>query len=93
MFVFNNAGHFMYREHPKEFDDILVTWINYWKKNIPEPPAGDFSSRRRTTVEALTDCFSPLVVDNRICQRAYALHGNFDDVARHQRTEHPQACP
>lgn len=42
MFVFNNAGHFMYREHPEEFDDILVTWINYWKKNIPEPPAGDF---------------------------------------------------
>jgi 2-hydroxy-6-oxonona-2,4-dienedioate hydrolase len=42
MFVFNNAGHFMYREHPQEFNDLLVTWINYGKKNLPEPPAGDF---------------------------------------------------
>ncbi|MFZ3216015.1 MAG: alpha/beta hydrolase [Candidatus Acidiferrales bacterium] len=42
MFIFNNAGHFMYREHPQEFNDLLVTWITYWNKNIPEPPAGNF---------------------------------------------------
>jgi len=42
MIVFNNAGHFMYREHPQEFDDLLVTWIGYWNRNVPEPPAGEF---------------------------------------------------
>ena len=42
LFVFNNAGHFMYREHPEEFDALLVTWIDYWKNNPPQPPAGDF---------------------------------------------------
>jgi pimeloyl-ACP methyl ester carboxylesterase len=41
-FVFNNAGHFMYREHPEEFNALLVTWIDYWKSNPPQPPAGDF---------------------------------------------------
>ena len=42
LFVFNNAGHFMYREHPVEFNALLVTWADYWKNNPPEPPAGDF---------------------------------------------------
>jgi 2-hydroxy-6-oxonona-2,4-dienedioate hydrolase len=42
LFVFNNAGHFMYREHPGEFNAMLITWINYWKNNPPEPPEGDF---------------------------------------------------
>jgi pimeloyl-ACP methyl ester carboxylesterase len=42
MFVFNNAGHFMYREHPKEFNAILTTWIDYWKDNPTAPPAGNF---------------------------------------------------
>ncbi len=41
-FVFNNAGHFMYREHPEEFNALLTTWIDYWKNNPPQPPAGDF---------------------------------------------------
>lgn len=41
-FVFNNAGHFMYREHPVEFDALLVTWLDYWKSNPPEPPRGNF---------------------------------------------------
>lgn len=42
LFLFNNAGHFMYREHPEEFNAMLVTWIDYWKNNPPQPPAGDF---------------------------------------------------
>ena len=42
LFVFNNAGHFMYREHPEEFNALLVTWTDYWKNNPPQPPAGDF---------------------------------------------------
>ena len=42
LFVFNNAGHFMYREHPAEFNAMLLTWIDYWKGNPPEPPRGDF---------------------------------------------------
>jgi 2-hydroxy-6-oxonona-2,4-dienedioate hydrolase len=42
MFVFNNAGHFMYREHPEEFNAILTTWIDYWNSNPTEPPRGDF---------------------------------------------------
>jgi len=42
LFVFNNAGHFMYREHPEEFNAMLATWIDYWKNNPPQPPAGDF---------------------------------------------------
>ena len=42
LFVFNNAGHFMYREHPQAFNAMLVTWIDYWKSSPPEPPAGDF---------------------------------------------------
>ena len=40
MFVFNNAGHFMYREHPQEFNAVLTTWIVYWKNNPTEPPQG-----------------------------------------------------
>jgi 2-hydroxy-6-oxonona-2,4-dienedioate hydrolase len=42
MIVFNNAGHFMYREHPEEFNALLVTWADYWKNNPPQPPAGNF---------------------------------------------------
>jgi 2-hydroxy-6-oxonona-2,4-dienedioate hydrolase len=42
LFVFNNAGHFMYREHPEEFNALLITLIDYWKNNPPQPPAGNF---------------------------------------------------
>jgi pimeloyl-ACP methyl ester carboxylesterase len=42
MFIFNNAGHFMYREHPEEFNAMLITWVDYWKSNPPQPPAGNF---------------------------------------------------
>ena len=41
-FVFNNAGHFMYREHPAEFNAMYLTWLDYWKGNPAEPPRGDF---------------------------------------------------
>ncbi len=42
MFIFNNGGHFMYREHPEEFNAILFTWLDYWKTNPPQPPEGEF---------------------------------------------------
>ncbi len=42
MFIFNNGGHFMYREHPDEFNALLVTWIDYWKNNPPQPAPGNF---------------------------------------------------
>ncbi|MGH9679679.1 MAG: alpha/beta fold hydrolase [Candidatus Acidiferrales bacterium] len=42
MFIFNNAGHFMYREHPAEFNAILTAWIDYWKNSPSEPSKGDF---------------------------------------------------
>jgi 2-hydroxy-6-oxonona-2,4-dienedioate hydrolase len=42
MFVFNNAGHFMYREHPQEFNAVLATWIGYWRNSPTEPPQGGF---------------------------------------------------
>jgi 2-hydroxy-6-oxonona-2,4-dienedioate hydrolase len=42
MFIFHNGGHFMYREHPEEFNALLFTWLDYWKTNPPQPPAGNF---------------------------------------------------
>jgi 2-hydroxy-6-oxonona-2,4-dienedioate hydrolase len=42
MFVFANAGHFMYREYPEEFNAMLTTWIDYWKTNPAATPEGDF---------------------------------------------------
>jgi 2-hydroxy-6-oxonona-2,4-dienedioate hydrolase len=42
LYLFNNAGHFMYREHPEEFNAMLVTWVDYWKSNPPQAPMGNF---------------------------------------------------
>jgi len=42
MIVFTNSGHFMYREHPEQFNAQLVTWIDYWAHNPAAPPQGDF---------------------------------------------------
>jgi 2-hydroxy-6-oxonona-2,4-dienedioate hydrolase len=42
MIVFTNAGHFMYREHPVQFNEQLITWIDYWEHNPMAPPEGDF---------------------------------------------------
>jgi pimeloyl-ACP methyl ester carboxylesterase len=30
MHIFNRAGHFTYREHPKEFDQVLRGWVAMW---------------------------------------------------------------
>jgi pimeloyl-ACP methyl ester carboxylesterase len=30
MHIFNRAGHFTYREHPKEFDQLLRGWVAMW---------------------------------------------------------------
>jgi hypothetical protein len=42
-FVLNTAGHFMEREHPKESNTGLVTWIDYWNNNPLQPQAGNFN--------------------------------------------------
>ena len=42
MIVFTDSGHFMYREHPEQFNAQLVTWIDYWAHNPTAPPQGDF---------------------------------------------------
>jgi 2-hydroxy-6-oxonona-2,4-dienedioate hydrolase len=42
MIVITNGGHFMYREHPDEFNAYLETFIDTWEK-YPSPPAqGNF---------------------------------------------------
>jgi pimeloyl-ACP methyl ester carboxylesterase len=30
MHIFNQAGHFTYREHPKQFNEMLRSWIAMW---------------------------------------------------------------
>jgi pimeloyl-ACP methyl ester carboxylesterase len=40
MIVIANGGHFMYREHPTEFNTYLTTFIHYWEKNPAAPPQG-----------------------------------------------------
>ena len=30
MHIFNQAGHFTYREHPKEFNQVLRSWVALW---------------------------------------------------------------
>jgi hypothetical protein len=42
MFVFNNGGHFMYREHPEEFNSMFITWLDYWQTHQNDPPPGNF---------------------------------------------------
>src|SRR5665213_661215 len=31
MIVMNNAGHFMYREHPDQFNQNLINFIEFWQ--------------------------------------------------------------
>lgn len=31
MIVINEGGHFMYREHPEQFNADLVQFIDFWK--------------------------------------------------------------
>lgn len=55
MIVISNGGHFMYREHPDEFNAYLATFIDTWEKyptapaqgNFPKPPASSSAPSRR----------------------------------------------
>jgi 2-hydroxy-6-oxonona-2,4-dienedioate hydrolase len=38
MIVINNGGHFMYREHPEEFNADLISFINFWEHHPKAPP-------------------------------------------------------
>jgi pimeloyl-ACP methyl ester carboxylesterase len=44
MIVIANGGHFMYREHPEEFNAYLMAFIDTWEKNPAAPPSGTFPS-------------------------------------------------
>src|SRR5579863_7726888 len=55
MIVITNGGHFMYREHPDEFNSYLETFIGTWEKypaapaqgNFPKPPQSSGTPPRR----------------------------------------------
>jgi len=55
MIVITNGGHFMYREHPDEFNAYLTTFIDTWEKyptapaqgNFPKPPTNSGAPPRR----------------------------------------------
>jgi len=55
MIVITNGGHFMYREHPDEFNAYLETFIDTWQKyptapaqgNFPKPPQSSGTPQRR----------------------------------------------
>ena len=38
MVVISNGGHFMYREHPDEFNADLIGFIEFWERH-PKAPA------------------------------------------------------
>jgi len=42
MIVITNGGHFMYREHPDEFNAYLTTFIDTWEKYPTAPEQGSF---------------------------------------------------
>jgi len=41
MIIQNNAGHFMYREYPEQFNQDLVGFIDYWKQHPEGKPQGE----------------------------------------------------
>lgn len=41
MIVQNNAGHFMYREYPEQFNQDLNEFIEYWKQHPEGKPQGE----------------------------------------------------
>ena len=61
MVIITNGGHFMYREHPDEFNAYLTTFIDTWEKypsappqgNFPKPPTSSEAPRRRETQPAM----------------------------------------
>ena len=42
MIIITNGGHFMYREHPDEFNAYLTTFVDTWEKYPKAPAEGDF---------------------------------------------------
>src|SRR5579883_1962108 len=42
MIIITNGGHFMYREHPDEFNAYLSTFIDTWEKYPNAPAEGNF---------------------------------------------------
>jgi 2-hydroxy-6-oxonona-2,4-dienedioate hydrolase len=41
MIIQNNAGHFMYREYPEQFNEDLVGFIDYWRQHAEGRPQGE----------------------------------------------------
>jgi 2-hydroxy-6-oxonona-2,4-dienedioate hydrolase len=41
MIIQNNAGHFMYREYPEQFNQDLIGFIDYWKQHPEGKPQGE----------------------------------------------------
>src|SRR6266481_1570568 len=41
MIIQNNAGHFMYREYPEQFNQDLNEFIDYWKQHPEGKPQGE----------------------------------------------------
>jgi pimeloyl-ACP methyl ester carboxylesterase len=41
MIIQNNAGHFMYREYPEQFNEDLVGFIDYWRQHPEGKPQGE----------------------------------------------------
>jgi 2-hydroxy-6-oxonona-2,4-dienedioate hydrolase len=41
MIIQNNAGHFMYREYPEQFNQDLNEFIEYWKQHPEGKPQGE----------------------------------------------------
>jgi len=50
MIVISNGGHFMYREHPDEFNAYLTTFIDTWEKYPNAPARGSFPKPPQTSV-------------------------------------------
>ena len=39
MIVYNNGGHFMYREHPEQFNQDYINFVDYWENHPAGAPA------------------------------------------------------
>jgi len=39
MIILNNGGHFMYREYPEQFNQDLITFIDFWEHHPTGSPA------------------------------------------------------
>jgi 2-hydroxy-6-oxonona-2,4-dienedioate hydrolase len=41
MIIQNNAGHFMYREYPEQFNQDLIAFVDFWKQHPEGKPQGE----------------------------------------------------